>query len=280
MFVVVARLYLPWVQRAKKGLSVILALASGPNLKAPCRAPHRWRPFAALPQDKNFFCSTAVVAAQPRVAGNACAPGSAGSHLARGAACAARSTDTPRPPAAPKLPSGLAGQKTLRPPVPFGVLGFVWTLSTYPIAGPFDRWTAEFFLAIRQDSCKKISCQRPKPLAAGHIANAQARPLGPQAPKSAFASFCLTAKGSRTGTRNIHIPAPWAHIGPLSATPGAWGSTKFFLPRFPSGIARTYQLCGPVTTNLSIIPGLGACGSSFCPLFLPGLPGYISSVGP
>ena len=31
-----------------------------------------------------------------------------------------------------------------------------------PIDGPFDHWTAQFFLEIRQDSCEKIACQRPK----------------------------------------------------------------------------------------------------------------------
>ncbi|WP_207747288.1 hypothetical protein, partial [Flavonifractor plautii] len=30
------------------------------------------------------------------------------------------------------------------------------------IDGPFDRWTAQFFLEIRQDSCEKIACQRPQ----------------------------------------------------------------------------------------------------------------------
>ena len=31
----------------------------------------------------------------------------------------------------------------------------------------FERCPAQFFLEIRQDSCKKIACQRPKFLAAG-----------------------------------------------------------------------------------------------------------------
>jgi hypothetical protein len=34
-------------------------------------------------------------------------------------------------------------------------------MSTGPIGGPFDRWTAQFFLEIRPDSREKIACQQP-----------------------------------------------------------------------------------------------------------------------
>src|SRR5699024_10060829 len=35
-------------------------------------------------------------------------------------------------------------------------------MSTCPTCGSFVPWTAQFFLEIRQDSCEKIACQRPK----------------------------------------------------------------------------------------------------------------------
>ena len=51
-------------------------------------------------------------------------------------------------------------------------------MSTCPIDGPFDRWTAQFFLEIRQDSCEKNCLPAAPNSAAEHIANFQTSPRG------------------------------------------------------------------------------------------------------
>ena len=68
-----------------------------------------------------------------------------------------------------------------------GCLGCILPTPNAPGQRVFLRCAASFFLAIRQDSCEKMSCSTQKSLAAGHIMSVQIHPSWKGKSADAFA---------------------------------------------------------------------------------------------